>query len=503
MFYNLITMKKIMNLIFISLMCFLLMSCTQNSSVTTINSLSDLEGKKIGVILGSTEDIAVSQIKDTTVERYNSVADEIKSLSQGKLDCVVVNEGAAKSFLEKDDSLSVLDEAFAEENSSMCISKNNTELKEKLNKIIAELKEDGVIQQILDNYLDDEKKGTQPYVSPSNIDRSNGTFTIATNAEFEPYEYVENGKYTGIEIELANAIADKLGMTLQIEDMQFSAIINAVQSGKADVGLSGMVITEERLKSVDFTDPIYESARKVVIYRNGNQSSNSSLFQRIYDNFITENRYQTLLKGLTTTLIITLGAELLALVLGTLIAYIRYTADKLHVFHILNFLMKVYLTVIRGTPSVIQLLIIYYVIFANINVNKTMICIVAFGLNSAAYVAEIIRGGWNSVGKEQYEAGRSLGFSYRQTMRLFIFPQAIKNTIPALGNELIGLLKGTAICGYIGIVDLTRAGDYIRSRTYEALLPLVSVALIYLVIVIGMSIVVSHLERRLNQNEKR
>lgn len=185
-----------------------------------------------------------------------------------------------------------------------------------------------------------------------------------------------------------------------------------------------------------------------------------------------------------------------------MIAYIRYTSDKLHVFPILNFLMKIYLTIIRGTPSVVQLLIIYYVIFASYDVNKTVICIVAFGLNSA-YVAEIIRSGWNSVGNEQYEAGRSLGFTYRQTMRLFIFPQAIKNIVPALGNELIGLLKGTAIAGYIGIVDLTRAGDYIRSRTYEALLPLVSVALIYLLIVIFMSLLISYIERRLNQNEKR
>ena len=496
-------MKKLLNLLFIIFISFTLVSCTETSQVTTINSLSDLEGKKIGVILGSSEDLATSSIKDAIIERFNSVADEMKSLSQGKLDCVVVNEGAAKSFLEKDDSLSVLDEAFAEENSAICVSKNNPELKEKLNTIIAELKEEGIIQQVLDNYLDDEKKGTQPYVSPDNVDRSNGTFVVATNAELEPYEYIENGKYVGIEMELAQAIADKLGMKLQIEDMQFTAIINAVQSGKADVGFSGMVITEERKKSIDFTDPIYEAARKIVVYRNGKQTTNYSFIQRIYQNFITENRYQTLLKGLGTTLIITLGAEILALVLGTIIAYIRYTADKLHVFYISNLLMKLYLTVIRGTPSVIQLLIIYYVIFANVNVNKILICVVAFGLNSAAYVAEIIRSGWNSVGKEQYEAGRSLGFTYRQTMRLFIFPQAIKNIIPALGNEFIGLLKGTAIAGYIGIVDLTRAGDYIRSRTYEALIPLVSVALIYLVIVIFMSLLVSYLERRLNQNEKR
>ncbi len=479
------------------------MSCRSSKQATTIQSISDLEGKKIGVLLGSSEDIQASNIKDATVERFNSVADEIQSLSQGKLDCVVVNEEAAQPFLEKYDNLSELDEAFSIDEAAICISKDKTELKEQINQALAELKEEGIIQQIMDHYLDEEKEGTQTYISPSDIDRSNGTLVVATNAEFAPYEYIENGNIVGIDMDIAQAITDKLHMNLKIEDMQFSAIINAVNSGKADVGIAGMTVTEERLNSVDFTDSIYPSARKIVLYRNDNQASGSNLLDRLYQNFITDNRYQTLLKGLGTTLVITLGAAILSLILGTLIAYIRYTSDKLHVFPILNFLMQIYLTIIRGTPSVVQLLIIYYVIFASYDVNKTVICIVAFGLNSAAYVAEIIRSGWNSVGKEQYEAGRSLGFTYRQTMRLFIFPQAIKNIVPALGNELIGLLKGTAIAGYIGIVDLTRAGDYIRSRTYEALLPLVSVALIYLLIVIFMSLLISYIERRLNQNEKR
>lgn len=496
-------MKKLWNLIFVLLISITLMSCTSSKQATTIQSISDLEGKKIGVLLGSSEDIQASNIKDATVERFNSVADEIQSLSQGKLDCVVVNEEAAEPFLEKYNNLSELEEPFSIDEAAICISKDKTELKEQINQALAELKEEGIIQQIMDHYLDDEKEGTQSYISPSDNDRSNGTLVVATNAEFAPYEYIENGNIVGIDMDIAQAIADKLHMNLKIEDMQFSAIINAVNSGKADVGIAGMTVTEERLKSVDFTDSIYPSARKIVLYRNDNQASGSNLLDRLYQNFITDNRYQTLLKGLGTTLLITFGAAILSLIIGTLIAYIRYTSDKLHVFPILNFLMKIYLTIIRGTPSVVQLLIIYYVIFASYDVNKTVICIVAFGLNSAAYVAEIIRSGWNSVGNEQYEAGRSLGFTYRQTMRLFIFPQAIKNIVPALGNELIGLLKGTAIAGYIGIVDLTRAGDYIRSRTYEALLPLVSVALIYLLIVIFMSLLISYIERRLNQNEKR
>ena len=168
----------------------------------------------------------------------------------------------------------------------------------------------------------------------------------------------------------------------------------------------------------------------------------------------------------------------------------------------LNAICNIYLTVIRGTPTMVQLLIMYYVIFAYSNLNKVVVAFLAFGINSGAYVAEIVRSGIMSIDRGQLEAGRSLGFSYASTMWYIIMPQAFKNVLPALANEFIVLLKETSICGYIGLIDLTRGGDIIRSRTYNAFMPLLAVALIYLILVMILSALVRQLERRLRNSER-
>ncbi|MCI9527080.1 MAG: amino acid ABC transporter permease [Lachnospiraceae bacterium] len=219
-------------------------------------------------------------------------------------------------------------------------------------------------------------------------------------------------------------------------------------------------------------------------------------------NFINDNRYQYILQGFVNTLIITLLAALLGIALGFLVAIIRSSHDKTGHMKIPNFICQVYLTVVRGTPTMIQLLIIYYVIFATVNVSKVLAAVVAFGLNSGAYVAEIVRSGIMSVDEGQSEAGRSLGLNYRQTMQFIIMPQAFKNVLPALGNEFIVLLKETSISGYIGLTDLTHGGDIIRGITFSPFMPLIAVALIYLLLVTGLSWCVNKLERRLRVSER-
>lgn len=219
-------------------------------------------------------------------------------------------------------------------------------------------------------------------------------------------------------------------------------------------------------------------------------------------NFIEGNRYQYIIEGLINTLVISLFAVLVGIAIGFLVAIIRSSHDKTGHMKFANFLCRIYLTVMRGTPTMIQLLIIYYVIFATVNIPKIFVAVVAFGLNSGAYVAEIVRSGIMSVDEGQFEAGRSLGLNYRQTMRFIIMPQAFKNVLPALGNEFIVLLKETSISGYIGLTDLTHGGDIIRGITFSAFMPLIAVALIYLLLVTGLSWCVNKLERRLRVNER-
>lgn len=222
---------------------------------------------------------------------------------------------------------------------------------------------------------------------------------------------------------------------------------------------------------------------------------------RFINNFITDDRWKYLTDGLIVTLQITLCAVILGIVLGFLVAIVRSTHDRTGKLKILNVLCNVYLTVIRGTPVVVQLLIIYFVIFGSTTISKVVVAVMAFGINSGAYVAEIFRSGIMSIDNGQFEAGRSLGFNYRQTMFYIVMPQAFKNVLPALGNEFISLLKETSVSGYIALQDLTKGGDIIRSRTYDAFMPLIAVALVYLVMVLIFSRLVSLLERRLRNSD--
>lgn len=470
-----------------------------------VTCVDDLPGASIGVQLGTTADIYASDYEGddagTIIERYNKGADAIQALMQNKIDCVMIDEQPAKAFVNKNPSLVILDEAFADEEYAFAISKDNAALTAEINEALAALKADGTIDSIINNYIGtDEEIGKSPYVK-KDVDRTKGTLVVATNATFPPYEYYENDAIVGIDMDIMQALCDELGYDLTIEDMEFDSIITAVQSGKADVGAAGMTVTDERKQNVDFSDS-YTTAKQVIVVAGDGQAAGLSFSEKFHQNFIEDNRYMYLLKGLGNTLVITFFAVIIGIVFGSVLAIIRTTHDRNGGLGILNFLAKLYLTIIRGTPTMVQLLIIYYVVFASSNVSKVFVAIIAFGLNSAAYVAEVVRSGIMSVDPGQFEAGRSLGLPYGKTMRLIIIPQAYKNILPALGNEMITLLKETSISGYIGLVDLTKGSDIIRSVTYEAMMPLGMVALIYLCLVLVLTMLVNKLERSLRKNER-
>ena len=456
---------------------------------------------------------------------------------------------------------------------------------------------------------------------------------MATNAAFPPYEFVKDHKIDGIDPKIVRTVAERIGYEVEIYDMNFDAVITAVQSGKADIAASGITITEERRKRVNFTFPYVVAKQMVVVrvdspveknadladkrigvqhgttgdmyvsknikeperfsdgpmaiaalligkvdvvvidnepakeflkkhsklrmlkdpltyeeyafafnkrnpellakfneelekmiqsgevneiiefYVSNKDAENKSeeeiasnkqwdrVYDAFYSNFVKDKRYMYLVKGFGITLYITVFAVLMGIVIGFFVAVVRSCADQTGKFKWLDRICRLYLTVIRGTPVVVQLLIIYFVIFGTVDVDKVLVAVIAFGINSGAYVAEIIRSGIMALDKGQMEAGRSLGLSYNQTMRSVILPQAFKNVLPALGNEFIVLLKETSVSGYIALRDLTKGGDIIRSQTYNAFLPLIAVALIYLLVVIVLTKLLELLERKLKKNE--
>ena len=263
-------MKKLVAAVLVVAMALSLAACGVTSKANTVFSVDDLEGKLIGVQLGTTGDIFASDYEGdeagTQVERYNKGNDAVLSLKQGKIDCVIIDEQPAKAFVEKNKELTILEEEFAIEEYAIAIAKESTELKEEINKALIAMKEDGTLESIINNYIGDDTKGKTPYESPADVDRSKGTLTMATNAAFPPYEFHEGGKIVGIDADMAQAIADRIGMDLEIVDMEFDSIIVAIQSDKADIGVAGMTVTEERLKNIDFTES-YTTAKQVIIVR--------------------------------------------------------------------------------------------------------------------------------------------------------------------------------------------------------------------------------------------
>ncbi len=217
--------------------------------------------------------------------------------------------------------------------------------------------------------------------------------------------------------------------------------------------------------------------------------------------FIMDSRYELFLTGIKNTITIAFFATLMGIAIGLMVAVVRYSAKNNKKLFLLDLLCKLYVSVIRGTPVVVQLLIMYYTVFVNMN-NTVLIAIITFGINSGAYVAEIARAGIESVDKGQMEAGLSLGLNSNKTMFFIILPQAIKNILPALGNEFIALLKETSVAGFIPVIDLTNAGNLVRSRTFEPFFSLYAVALGYLIMVLGLGAIQKRFERSLSQSDR-
>ena len=240
-------------------------SCAGSAPANTVHSIDDLNGKKIGVQLGTTGDTLAEDVENATVEKYNKYSDAVQALKQGKIDAVIIDSDTASVFISNNNDVELLSEGFADEEYAIAINLENTALQAEINSALSELKSDGTLQSIKDNY-ESENAGSSSYSSPEGTDHSKGPLVMATNAEFPPYEYRNGDQIVGFDVDMMTAVCDKLGYELQIEDMAFDSIISAVQSGKADVGVAGMSVTPDREKNVLFSDT-YTTTHLVVMVR--------------------------------------------------------------------------------------------------------------------------------------------------------------------------------------------------------------------------------------------
>ncbi|MBP7459989.1 MAG: ABC transporter permease subunit [Candidatus Delongbacteria bacterium] len=445
-------------------------------ATSRIQSIDDLKDKRIGVLMGSVYDqYAQSMFPQATILQYDNRPDLILSLKNNKIDAFFESSATLGEVRDQISDLVVVTDSLFPTSIAAGFDRQNDSLREQFNAFLAQIRQTGIYDDMVKRHIQNRL-----YLVPE-LDnqgtRGNLTVGCVQTGGF-PFLGIVDGKPAGFDIEMMTRFAAYLDRKLVMEDMKFGSLIPAVTQHKVDMILSSIMITEERASKIDFSDSYFYDATALLSRQNSAVEEKRSWLQVIgnsfYSNIILENRYRLILDGLKVTVIISLLATLLGTFLGAGVCWMRMSPRR-----ILSSLAKAFIALMRGTPVLVLLMIVFYVVFAKININPVIVAILAFGFNFAAYVSEIYRTGIESIDPGQKEAGIAGGFTRFQTFAYIILPQAVKQIVPVYKGEMISLLKTTSIVGYIAVQDLTKASDIIRSRTFDAFFPLLMVAVLY------------------------
>ncbi len=452
-----------------------------------LGSAADLKDKKIGVLLGSVHDTyAAKQYPQATILQYKAPSDILLAVKSGKVDAAIYTHETLLEILRADDELALLGEPLFSVLIGTGFNKENDSLREQFNAFLVQIKKDGVYDDMASRWI---LKGIAHMPAIDNT-KSNGVLVVGIVSDKGlPFTIVQDNRMIGYDVELTERFAGYLGKELKLMDMEFGSLIAAVSTNKIDMITSTLMLTEERKKQIAFSDPYYELHASVFALKrriagmggDGTGPASVSLFRGIANSFrsniIQEKRYLLILEGLKTTLVISVASTLFGTMLGALVCFMRMSKKRL-----LNLPAKVYISVLRGTPVLVVLMLIFYVVFASVSIEPVVVAIIAFGLNFAAYASEIFRTGIEGVDKGQTEAGIAMGFTRSATFLYIVLPQMVRRILPVYKGEFISLVKMTSVVGYIAVQDLTKASDIIRSRTFDAFFPLIMIAVLYFLI---------------------
>jgi polar amino acid transport system substrate-binding protein len=456
--------------------------------IKPLHTMDDLAGERIAVLDGSVYDeYARNNLTDSKIHTYNTIPDMLLALNKNRVDGIMVDEITGAYYLNQNPDLAVLADNFMDQKLGVGFSKENPALQREFNQFLKEIRGNGVYDDMVRRWFGDSPES----VSMPKIDLPSEGPLLRQGIDIVdlPYVSFQNGEYVGFDIELLRRFAQSRGYRIELFNSSFGSLIAALVGGKIDVISVGMAITEERLQKINFSDP-YASFATVMLVKEARLPKASegvtipedltffqSLARSFHNNIIHEKRYLLIIDGLKVTANISLWSVLVGTIMGGLIAFMRMSKRAL-----LRIPSQIFISILRGTPILVILMITFYVIFASVNIDPTLVSIIAFGLNFAAYVSEMYRTGIEGVDKGQTEAGIAMGFTKVQTFLFIVAPQAIRRILPVYKGEVISLVKMTSIVGYIAVQDLTRAGDIIRSRTFDAFFPLVMVAVLYFLI---------------------
>lgn len=470
-----------------------------------ISSANDLHGKKIGVFEGTIHDAFVAvTYPSAQILRFSGTADMVLSLTTNKIDVVLMDAITAGVLIRQNAQLKIITDTLLSKPLGYGFQKGDTLLRNRFNRFLAQAKTSGIYDTIYKRWcINDPELAVMPKPKPVS---GKTRVTLGVAIDDLPYVSMMNQDYVGFDIELIQTFAQSEGLNMEIVTMNFESLVAALASGKVDMIADGIAITEERQKQVDFSDPYMEFRTAAVVLKSrageavvseedspGGKGFGSKVAESFQNNLIKEKRYLLILDGLQTTLWVSLLSAIFGTLLGALICFLRMSRRSF-----LRGIASVYIAVMRGTPVLVVLMIVYYVVFASVNISPMLVAVIAFGMNLAAYVSEMFRTGIEGVDKGQSEAGIALGFSKWKTFFHIVMPQAARSVLPVYQGELISMLKMTSVVGYIAVQDLTKAGDIIRSRTFDAFFPLIMVAVIYFLVSWLMMVLFVRLERKVS-----
>lgn len=443
-----------------------------------VESLNDLRqpGTRIGAVTGSTfDDYVKEQFPNAQIEYYVSVSDLSQQVRTGEIDAFPADGPTAQAINREMPELTWLEEKVSDDNYAYAFAKDERgqDLKSKMDVLLAELSADGTLDEITDAWLNDEReKQTADYQS---LPGENGVLQVATEAQFEPFCYVRDNEYVGIDVDLITRFCERYGYRPVFNNMSFDAVIPSLGT-RCDVGASGISVTPEREESVLLSAPYYRGGVLMVV-RSGEdveQGFFASLSESFEKTFLREQRWKLILKGIGVTLFISVASAVFGTVLGFLVCLVRRMKNPF-----LHGLTTCYVRLLQGMPILVFLMILFYLVFSGSGLPGEWVAIIAFSINFSAYACEIFRTGIDAVDAGQTEAALAIGYTKRQAFLKIVMPQATRQFLPVYKGEFISLVKTTSIVGYIAIEDLTKMSDLIRGRTYEAFFPLIVTAAIY------------------------
>lgn len=463
----------------------------------------DYDGQKIGIITGSSfESATFEYFPNSDYLYFNNYTDMTAALERGKIEGFVGDEPSIKLLCSNNSNIVCLKKTLDGDDYAFVFTKNSARTKkyrEQFDEMLLEYKSDGTLDELKEVWFGNDE--SKKKVDMSGL--SGEKIKITTNSSNAPFSYIKDQKLVGYAVDLAVRFCRKYGYEPVFEDVDFSTCVSAVVAGSADICASSASITVERMKSCDFSTPIYNGGL-VLAVRNEKQTQVAEegfiegLKNSFEKNFIREDRWKLIVEGIGMTCAITLLSVLFGSILGFAVCLFRRTGSVLA-----NAISNIYVKLLQGTPIVVLLMILYYIVFGKTGMPAMWVAVIGFSLNFGAYVSEIMRSGIDSIDAGQREAALALGYSERQAFFRFVFPQAAVRFLPVYRGEMITLLKGTSIVGYIAIQDLTKMSDIIRSRTYEAFFPLIVTAIIYFIIAWIISIIVKMILRRIDRRSRK